>query len=98
MDMPTTTDTSIGPAPVLDMGAYEATPELDAEAGGSYTFVEGHTIALASRAARRIVDCHFADTSQGRGAYLCSSLRPLILWGQQPLTTSMNWKLELATL
>jgi len=46
MDVPTTPDTGVGTAPVVDMGAYEAVPALAADSGGPYVGLQGRTITL----------------------------------------------------
>jgi hypothetical protein len=45
-DVPTVADTGVGQAPIVDLGAYEAVPELDADAGGPYAVLEGSQVTL----------------------------------------------------
>jgi hypothetical protein len=45
-DLQSIPDTGSGPAPVVDMGAYEAGPQVVADAGGPYFVAEGYAITL----------------------------------------------------
>jgi predicted outer membrane repeat protein len=46
-DLQSIPDTGIGPAPVVDMGAFEAGPGVVADAGGPYFAAPGHPITLS---------------------------------------------------
>ncbi len=50
-DVPTTPDSGAGSKPIVDMGAYEATPALAAHTGGPYFVAAGQSIQLAGRGA-----------------------------------------------
>lgn len=51
LDIPTTADTGTGPAPVVDIGAYEAVPALAAHTGGPYVALQGQPLTLNGRGA-----------------------------------------------
>ncbi len=68
-DIPTTTDTGLGTAPIVDIGAYEATPLLAASAGGPYVVVQGHPVALAGRGASSVGPLQYAWEWDGDGLF-----------------------------
>ncbi len=50
-DIVTTTDTGAGTAPIVDMGAYEATGSLTASAGNGYVVLQGGSLTLSGHGA-----------------------------------------------
>jgi autotransporter-associated beta strand protein len=50
-DVPTVADTGLGQAPIVDLGAYEAAANVDAEAGGPYAVPENGQVTLHGQGA-----------------------------------------------
>ncbi len=70
VDVPTTADTGAGDGPIVDMGAYETTAVLDAEAGGPYRVSAGGRITLSGLGASNHAGAlSYAWDLDGDGAY-----------------------------
>jgi hypothetical protein len=50
-DVPTTPDSGVGTSPIVDVGAYEASPSRDASAGGPYSILQSAHVVLKGRGA-----------------------------------------------
>ena len=69
LNIPTTVDTGVGAAPIVDLGAYEAVPALAASTGGSYIGFQGKNLTLSGRGASTVagsLTCAWEWTGDGK--------------------------------